>query len=67
MIKRISAMILALTLAIGCFASCGDKDESSSKASDSSSASTSDSDSSVEDAPDPSLTIDGKKVDTKDL
>lgn len=77
MIKKISALILSLTLAIGCFASCGDKDnkkdDSSSKSSSSSAAKdgeTSNADSSAgtssqQEIPDPSLTIDGKKIDTK--
>ena len=52
MLKRLSAILIAMTLTIGCFASCGDKKEESSSKADSS---------------DPSLTIDGKEVDTKDL
>ncbi|MBQ9374888.1 MAG: peptidylprolyl isomerase [Ruminococcus sp.] len=67
MLKRISAFLLAMALAVGCLASCDkDKDESSSKAkkSDSSAAAT---DSAAEAKAEPSLTIDGKKVKTKDL
>lgn len=69
MIKKISAFLLAITIATGCFASCSDKDEKSSSSEKSSSAASSNSDeSSAEEViPEPSLTIDGKKVDTKDL
>lgn len=70
MIKKISAFLLAMALAFGCLASCGKtKDDSSSKAkteskAESSAAAT---DSTAETVADASLTIDGKKVDTKDL
>lgn len=70
MIKKLSAFLIAITITIGCFASCSTKDEdSSSKASDeSSSAASSSADSTAETKiPEASLTIDGKKVDTKDL
>lgn len=73
MIKKISAFLIAMTITIGCFASCSDKDEdkdSSSKASSSTAESSSSaaSDSKAESTvPEASLTIDGKKVDTKDL
>ncbi|MGN1134306.1 MAG: peptidylprolyl isomerase [Oscillospiraceae bacterium] len=67
MIKKIMAAVIALTLSACCLASCGSKkakiDDSSSKTSASSTA-----DSSTEsEAPEPSLTIDGKKVDTENL
>lgn len=76
MIKKISAFILSLTLAVGCFASCDDKDskkDDSSKTSSSSASkdeSKTDSNSSADassqaEVPEPSLTIDGKKIDTK--
>lgn len=70
MIKKLSAFLIAITITIGCFASCSTKDEdSSSKASgESSSAASSSADSTAETKiPEASLTIDGKKVDTKDL
>lgn len=70
MIKKISAFLIAITITIGCFASCSTKDEdNSSKASEeSSSAASSSADSTAETKiPEASLTIDGKKVDTKDL
>lgn len=70
MIKKLSAFLIAITITIGCFASCSTKDEdSSSKASgESSSAASSSADSTAEtQIPEASLTIDGKKVDTKDL
>lgn len=70
MIKKLSAFLIAITITIGCFASCSTKDEdSSSKASgESSSAASSSTDSTAETKiPEASLTIDGKKVDTKDL
>lgn len=66
MLKRISAILIAMTLTIGCLASCGDKKEESSSQIEStaeSDESTSDTGSIVE----PSLTIDGEKVDTTDL
>lgn len=66
MIKKLSAFLIAITITIGCFASCSTKDEdSSSKASgESSSAASSSAETKI---PEASLTIDGKKVDTKDL
>ena len=70
MIKKLSAFLIAITITIGCFASCSTKDEdSSSKASgESSSAASSSADSTAETKiSEASLTIDGKKVDTKDL
>lgn len=74
MIKKISALIIAFTLTVGCFASCSKKnDDSSSEASSTSDSasenegSTAADESSQQDAPDPKLTIDGKEVDTKDL
>ncbi|MGN1113651.1 MAG: peptidylprolyl isomerase [Oscillospiraceae bacterium] len=70
MTKKIMAAIIALTLSASCLVSCGSKkakiDSSSSSASSKADSNASDS-SSQADAPDPSLTIDGKKVDTKDL
>ncbi|MGN1133606.1 MAG: peptidylprolyl isomerase [Oscillospiraceae bacterium] len=71
MIKKIMAAVIALTLSACCLASCGSKKakiDSSSKTSASSTADGSKSDSSSQaDAPEPSLTIDGKKVDTENL
>lgn len=65
MIKKISAFLLAMTLTLGCLASCGDEEkDSSSKNSSESSVADSAADKTSSDA---SLTIDGKKVDTKDL
>lgn len=61
-------MILALTLAVSVFASCAEKNESSSKTENSSSLSEIDSsvDSTAE-VPVASLTVDGEKVDTENL
>lgn len=68
MLKKLSALIIAMTMALSCFASCGDKDESSSKTeSSSSTADSSTSDEETTEVPEPSLTIDGEKVDTTDL
>ena len=70
MIKKISAFLIAMTLTIGCLASCNNKDDSSSKADTSSSAAESIADSeesSETEIPEPSLTIDGQEVDTTDL
>lgn len=69
MIKRISAALLALTMAACIFTGCSKKDESSNNtdSSVSSSAESSADDSSADQAaaiPEPSLTIDGKKIDT---
>ena len=68
MLKKCSAMILALTLAVSVFASCAEKNESSSKTENSSSLSEIDSsvDSTAE-VPVASLTVDGEKVDTENL
>ncbi len=68
MLKKCSAMILALTLAVSVFASCAEKNESSSKTENSSSLSEIDSsvDSTAE-VPAASLTVDGEKVDTENL
>ncbi|MDE6149366.1 MAG: peptidylprolyl isomerase [Ruminococcus sp.] len=69
MIKKISAFLIAMTITIGCFASCSTKgDDSSSNDSVSEASSASNTDSTAESTiPEASLTIDGKKVDTKDL
>ncbi|MDO5125576.1 MAG: peptidylprolyl isomerase [Ruminococcus sp.] len=65
MFKKISAFLLAMTLTISCLASCDDsKKDKSSKASDSSVAESTPAGLTSEKG---SLTIDGKKVDTKDL
>lgn len=64
MIKKISAFLVAMALAVGTLTACSNKDNSSSKTE---SAATSASDESTTETPEPSLTIDGKKVDTKDL
>ena len=81
MLKRLSAFTLSLLLAAVCFAGCGSSsssDSAATSAASDSSAATTDStggDSSGGDAssqeqvthPEASLTIDGEKVDTKDL
>ncbi len=65
MFKKISAFLLAMTLTLSCLASCDDsKKDKSSKASDSSVAESTPAGLTSEKG---SLTIDGKKVDTKDL
>jgi parvulin-like peptidyl-prolyl isomerase len=77
MIKRLSALILSLTLAMCAFSGCADSSDSSSAAdstADSESSaevatvesSTDDSESETE-TPDPSLTIDGESIDTTDF
>lgn len=66
MLKKLSAILIAMTLTIGCFASCGDeKKENSSKAE--SSVAEGDASSETEEIPEPSFTIDGEKVDTENL
>ncbi len=75
MIKKISAMLLALTITVSAFASCGSSSSSSSStsssassvASDDSTEETTDSDDTTEEVADPSLTIDGEEIDTTDL
>lgn len=65
MFKKISAFLLAMALTLSCLASCDDsKKDKSSKASDSSVAESTPAGLTSEKG---SLTIDGKKVDTKDL
>lgn len=72
MIKKISAFLVAVTLAVGSFTACSKNDNSSSSKADSNASSTSSAADSTDDQDqskikEPSLTIDGKKVDTKDL
>lgn len=70
MLKKMAAFILTLTIAISTFASCSNKDSSSSKGDSSSSKNNSSASSNADNTEkiaEPSLTIDGKKVDTADL
>ncbi|MDO4945083.1 MAG: SurA N-terminal domain-containing protein [Ruminococcus sp.] len=74
MIKRFSAVLLALTITVGAFAGCSkDKDSSSSKSDSSASSSASSeiagptAEDDTETVPEPSLTIDGEAVDTTDF
>lgn len=68
MLKKISAFILAMTLTVGCLASCDKDNDDSSKAKSKTQSSASATDSTAENTTEEaSFTIDGKKVDTKDL
>lgn len=73
MIKRISAILLALTITVSAFAGCSKDKESSSSKKDSSSSSASSevagpsAEDDTDTVPEPSLTIDGEKIDTTDF
>ncbi|MGN0632560.1 MAG: peptidylprolyl isomerase [Oscillospiraceae bacterium] len=74
MIKKISALIIALTMTAAAFTGCADKDKKDSSSNTSSAASESAADSTAEtdtadsgSVPDPKLVIDGKEIDTSDL
>lgn len=78
MLKRIAATVMAFMLCVTAFASCADKDSSSSKASSSSSDSSSadsqasgdssaDGSDATDSVPEPSFTVDGKEIDTDGL
>lgn len=73
MIKKISAILLALTITVTAFSGCSKDKESSSSKKDSSSSSASSevagpsAEDSTDTVPEPSLTIDGEKIDTADF
>ncbi|MBQ8965479.1 peptidylprolyl isomerase [Ruminococcus sp.] len=75
MIKKIAALLLALTLSAGVLSGCGDKKDKDDKKADNFSAASATTDDDDEIAapvqaevlPEPSLTIDGEEVDTTDL
>lgn len=68
MLKRFSAMILALIMTVSLFTSCADENSSSSKADVSSSAAEVDSSAdSTAEVSEASFTIDGESIDTEDL
>ena len=68
MIKKLAAVTAALTIAICSFTSCSKNNDSSSTVSSTVDSSVSSVDSTTEkQTPEPSLTIDGKSIDTKDF
>ena len=68
MIKKIAAVTAALTIAICSFTSCSKNNDSSSTVSSTVDSSVSAVDSTTEkQTPEPSVTIDGKSIDTKDF
>lgn len=68
MIKKLAAVTAALTIAICSFTSCSKNNDSSSTVSSTVDSSISAVDSTTEkQTPEPSLTIDGKSIDTKDF
>ena len=68
MIKKLAAVTAALTIAICSFTSCSKNNDSSSTVSSTVDSSVSAVDSTTEkQTPEPSLTIDGKSIDTKDF
>lgn len=73
MIKRFSAILLALTIAVAAFAGCSQDKENSSSKTDSSSSSASSEiagptvEDETENVPEASLTIDGETIDTTDF
>ena len=68
MIKKLAAVTAALTIAICSFTSCSKNNDSSSTVSSTVDSSVSAVDSTTEkQTPEPSLTIDGKTIDTKDF
>ena len=68
MIKKLAAVTAALTIAICSFTSCSKNNDSSSTVSSTVDSSVSAIDSTTEkQTPEPSLTIDGKSIDTKDF
>ncbi len=75
MIKKISAVVLALVMCVGMFAGCGKKNSEKKDSAKKKSGTTTDAedtagpempDATAADVPDPSLTIDGSKIDTTD-